>query len=96
MIRDSIQTLTQLSIRSCEEATYEEVLALEKIIRELHLPISDDEARVLVAALPEDVCDGLTLTIIGIIETAPGWPLMDTLTDTEDYWINYMLKRISN
>jgi hypothetical protein len=35
---------------------------------------------------PDD-CFGLEWSLVGLVETAPGWPLADCLENTDNEWI---------
>lgn len=59
--------------------------ALEKI----EPPITDDEAAELISLFPpeDDECYGLAWTLVHLVETAPNWPLRDSLLDKGNPWI---------
>src|SRR5512145_3228703 len=56
-------------------------------------PITDDEARALVTLFGPDSCYGTAWTMVNLIETSPGWPLVDLLQNTEDDWIRILFSR---
>jgi hypothetical protein len=52
-----------------------------------------DEAKALVELFGADDCFGLAWTLLHVIETAPGWPILDALGDTENQWIARLKQR---
>ncbi|WP_163001307.1 hypothetical protein [Pannonibacter phragmitetus] len=65
----------------------------ERLISQIDLPISDDDAKVLVTLLGPDECFGLAWTLVHIIETSPGWPLHDALNCNHNDWIETLKER---
>lgn len=66
------------------------------LVAAIRKPISDDEARVLVRLFGPDDCFGIEEALVRIIETAPGWPLWDTLSDADNEWIQMLRERLAN
>jgi hypothetical protein len=65
----------------------------DKLYRSILAPITDQEARLLVRLFGHDGCFGLASSIMHLIESAPGWPLTDCLTDPSNEWIVEMKNR---
>lgn len=55
--------------------------------RSIRRPVTDDEARVLVKLFGTDGCFGLASSLMHLIETAPGWPIVDCLEDLDNEWV---------
>lgn len=68
--------------------------AVERIIP----PLADEEARALVPLFPdrEDDCYGLGWTLLHLVETAPGWPLLDCLRNEANPWMHRSMCRVLN
>ena len=66
-------------------------LLLEGIVK----PVSDPEARVLVRLFGPggDTCYGLAWGLLHLIESAPGWPLIDVVDDRTNGWIQFLRDR---
>ena len=58
-------------------------------------PLSDHEAEGLAGLFGPDDCFGLAWTLVHLIETAPGWPLLDRLPAVDNEWIALLRKRAS-
>ena len=88
MIRDRVERLADLGSLPDEEAATEEQLeAFQALLENVVPPISNEEAGRLVGLFGPDECYGLAWTLLHLIETAPQWPLMDCLEDTQNEWI---------
>jgi hypothetical protein len=81
-MREAIKELTKVGqLPSSDDSDDELLKKISGLIASIHRPISDDEARALVKLFGEDDCFGLAWTLLHLIESAPGWPLEDCLTD---------------
>lgn len=69
------------------------LLEFEKPIRGINPPLTDSEARLLVQLFGEDDCFGAAARLVTLIETAPGWPLVDCLAHTNNIWIRELRDR---
>jgi hypothetical protein len=74
----------------------EVVREYEQLISSITAPVTDEEARVLVGVLGPGDCFGLEWAMISLIESAPGWPLLDCLGDMDNHWIQFLLQRLRN
>jgi len=87
-IRKEIEEMSSLGPLPSEDDPDVEVLKrYDTLYRAIIKPITDQEARTLVKLFGHDGCFGLASSIMHLIETAPGWPLDDCLTDLENEWI---------
>lgn len=68
----------------------------ENALRRVRKPISDDEARALIALFGPDDCHGLAWTLVHLIESAPNWPLDDCLRDADTAWVQQLCVRAQN
>lgn len=93
-IRREILEMSALGPFPSEEgAEPARVLEYERLYRKIHRPITDDEARVLIRLLGEDGYFGLASALMHLIETAPGWPLKDCLSDSDNEWVATLRSR---
>jgi hypothetical protein len=77
----------------------EDVTSIEAVIerqdvllKQIEPPVTDEEARALTQILGPDDYFGLAFAVRGFIETAPGWPLWDVLSEPSD-WIDDLRAR---
>ncbi|WP_256077332.1 hypothetical protein [Massilia sp. YIM B04103] len=64
-----------------------------ELYQAIRRPVSDDEARVLIKLFGQDGYFGLASSLMHLIETAPGWPLMDCLGDVGNEWVDALRQR---
>lgn len=98
-MRQEVRALLELGPMPSEHgATIEQVNAYGELIERLTKPVSDDEARALIQILPQGQSSsyfGLAWAVLHLIESAPRWPLMDSMQgDTE--WILRLRERMAN
>jgi hypothetical protein len=101
MVREEVGELAKMGpLPSCEIATHiDQRERLEKyglLIASIQKPITDAEARALVSLFGPDDCFGMEWTLVGLIESAPGWPLEDCLQGTSNEWVQMLRQRIEN
>ena len=82
--------------RAVRENLQELVNQYEKLIMSIKNPVSNDEARILSKLFGTDDCFGLVWPLIGLIESAPDWPLQECLGDTSNEWIQVLKQRTNN
>jgi hypothetical protein len=93
-MRPEVAALAQLGPLPAEsEASVEFLRQLEQSYRAIARPVSDEEARALVMMFGNDGCFGLASSLMHLIETAPGWPLKDCLTNTHNEWVMELRRR---
>lgn len=87
-MRPEICRLVEMGrLPSEDEADTEQVRQYELEYRGITRPITDEEAIALLGLFGEDGCFGLASSLMHLIETAPGWPIKDSLTDTGNPWV---------
>jgi hypothetical protein len=72
------------------------IVRYETLITSIGKPVTDEEARVLTRIFGPDDGFGLAWTLVGLIESAPGWPLWDVLRDSDNEWIRLLRRRLGN
>ncbi len=60
---------------------------IEAELRSVVKPLTDEEARAMVTLFGSDGCFGVAWSFLHLIETAPGWPIADCLTNLENEWV---------
>jgi hypothetical protein len=73
-----------------------EIELFEESLEGITKPVSDDEARAMVKLFGPDDCFGLAWTMLHLIESAPGWPLLDSLAGSENEWVQRLRSRADN
>jgi hypothetical protein len=100
-LREEIQELRRMgSLPSIETAMgpggLERIEPYERLLGSIQKPVTDEEARVLAGLFGPDDCFGLAWALLSLIESAPGWPLWDCLTDTSNEWVQLLVQRLKN
>lgn len=97
MIRSQVHELAKLgSFPSSQEVDLDLIRKQEQLLSSIERPVSNDEARELIKLFGPDDYYGLIWTVPHLVETAPGWPLTDCLTDNSNEWIATLKLRIAN
>jgi hypothetical protein len=97
MPQPAVEALVQLgALPSSVNAEVSKLEQFERLLGEVQQPISDDDARLLVKLFGPDDCFGIAWTLVHLIETAPGWPLEDSLGQSGNEWIDYLRQRSEN
>lgn len=87
-MRPEIEQLIKLGLLPSEsEASVEQVREIEVLVRAINKPVSDSEAMAMVGIFGSDSCFGLAWSILHLIESAPGWPLVDCLSNLNNEWV---------
>ena len=93
-MNDIVEQLRRLGPLPTSKDADPHVLAeFERLLNQLQPPITDEDARLLVTLFGPDECFGLAWTLIHLIESAPNWPLADSLEDTQNKWVALLLSR---
>src|SRR5438552_3400855 len=97
-LRDEVERLRRLGpmpADESDEATQERIDEYNHLVESVRKPVSDDEARVLVKLFPqgESTFFGIAWGLVHLVESAPGWPLPDVLTDLDNWWIRNLRDR---
>jgi hypothetical protein len=96
-MRNEVVELEKLGPLPDEESIGEDAIrTYQSLIQSISAPVTDQEARVLVSLFGsgDDSCFGLAWTLVHLIESAPGWPLLDCLNNTENWWIEFLQQRL--
>ena len=94
MVRSEVNELTRIgAFPASGGANLDDVRRRELLLRDIHPPISDDEARELMKVFGPDDYYGLAWTVLHLIERAPGWPLRDCLANNSNEWVARLRKR---
>ena len=93
-IRKEIEEMSALGPLPSEDSRDVELMKkYDKFYRAITMPVTDEEARVLVKLFGHDGGFGLAPSLMHLIETAPGWPLEDCLRDQDNEWVVEMRNR---
>ncbi|WP_133884177.1 hypothetical protein [Glycomyces sp. NRRL B-16210] len=76
-----------------EEGTVEEIAWVQELLLRILPPITDEEARALLAVFGPDYCYGLSGTLVHLIETAPGIMSIELPRDTGKLGIERLIAR---
>jgi hypothetical protein len=71
----------------------EHIEKIERLIREINCPISNEEALALSKIFGDDGYFGLAQTLMHIIESAPDWPIQEIFKDSDNEWIRLLKHR---
>jgi len=95
MIRDEVGALLVLGPFPEEKASTDEALlrSYEHDFQKVRAPLTDDEAIALTSLFGPDSSFGLAWTLLHLIETAPGWPLLDRLPRSDSWWVGFLRER---
>ena len=87
-MRPEIKRLLLLGpLPSEDDASVDHLRLVEAELKSVAKPLTDDEARALVSLFGSDGCFGVAWSFLHLIETAPGWPIADCLTNLENEWV---------
>ena len=88
VMRAEINRLLLLGpLPSENDASVDPLRLVEAELKAVVKPFRDDEARALVTLFGPDGCFGIAWSFLHLIETAPGWPIADCLTNLENEWV---------
>ncbi|SRR6266404_2964537 len=94
MIRPEVKDLVSLGpFRDSSEADDDLMRKQEELLKSIKPPVSDQEAKELVRLFGPDDYFGGAWTVLHLVESAPGWPITECLTDTSNEWINRLKAR---
>jgi hypothetical protein len=66
---------------------------IEMALHAITPPVSDEEAKLLVAQFGPDDCFGLAWALLHLIETSPNWPIAECLGSPTTEWVLRLRKR---
>lgn len=76
-----------------EGATPEMIEEKERLLGQITAPLSDEEARALLAVFGSDGCFGLAWTLVHLVETAPSALTTDYSQFSENEWVQLLEAR---
>jgi hypothetical protein len=89
-----VQHLISLGPLPSEQvATVEQLRQFEAALVAVVPPLSDEEAVALLTLFGSDGCFGLAWTLVHLVESAPGWPLADCVTNPTSLEIALLKER---
>jgi len=98
VIREAVRQLLTLGPLPDSLVAADDVVKLEeyqRLLESIEKPVSDEEAMALVGLFGSDTCFGLAWTLVHLIESAPGWPLLDRPPDAAERseWLHLLWSR---
>ncbi|MFV5536604.1 hypothetical protein VXQ47_17805 [Acinetobacter pittii] len=69
------------------------VQKIQTQIEQIKEPITDEEAKALCTLFGPDDYFGLAQTLMGIIETAPSWPIRELFQNNDNMWVKLLENR---
>ena len=86
--------LTKLDGLPCREDVHDDWFAkFQGYLSEIEKPVSNEEAVELAKMPGPDDCFGMAWGLIHAIETAPGWPLEEAISEVNETWKNIFRDR---
>ena len=96
MIRTEISDLVRLGPFPASQDVGLDVIARQQaLLARIVAPVSDAEARELITIFGPDDYFGGAWTVLHLVESSPGWPLADCLSDTSNEWIVRLKERVA-
>jgi hypothetical protein len=95
-MRPEVQELVAMGPLPHSASAADDMMRLEEYQRRLEAisqPVSDEEAEALARLFGPDDYFGLAWTLVHLIESAPGWPLVDRLPAIDNQWIALLRDR---
>jgi hypothetical protein len=96
MVRNQVERLVKMGPLPSEQESIRNTTPVEKyqqLLLSIAPPLTDEEACALTAIFGIDGCFGLGWTLLHLIETAPNWPIEESLRDVENEWIATLKNR---
>ncbi len=96
-MREQIKNLVSIGVLPAEAvASVEEVKSIEQAVGSIIGPLTDDEAVAIVAIFGVDDFFGIAWSILHLVETAPHWPIKESLSRIDNPWITILIERAKN
>lgn len=93
-MQDPVRELVKLGPWPDEHKLDVETLKkFQALLEEVETPISDEEACALLGVFGRGDAFGLAWSLVHVIETAPGWPIWNVLTDNGNEWVAHLARR---
>jgi hypothetical protein len=101
MVRKQIIELSRLGpLPSSEVALRDHLDGLiakyEDLLKSIQKPVTNEEARILVTLFSPGDAFGLDWALVHLVESAPGWPLLDCLKNANNEWIQLLRQTAKN
>lgn len=93
MIREAVTHFASLGPLDGVKLTDEKIDQLEKSLEKIIVPISNEEANILLASFGTDDCFGLAWSLIHIIETADKCPVKIKPIGESNEWVHLLWQR---
>jgi hypothetical protein len=87
MIRQEVRAFVDLGPLPPSDASEEEIARHEQALVEITMPVSQDEASLLIASFGPDDCFGLAWTLLHLVESAPTPPLTRDPGPESNEWL---------
>jgi hypothetical protein len=98
-MRQEVLELLTMGALPDSSAAADDVLRLEeyqRLLGSITKPVSDEEAAALLGLFGPDDCFGLAWALVHLVESAPGWPLLDRLAGLDSEWVTLLVERAAN
>lgn len=92
-MRQEVRELAKLGPLPGSEADEKLIATYENLLGSISKPVTNEEAKVLVGLFGPDDCYGLAWTLLHLIETAPAWPLKESIEGNGNEWIERLRLR---
>ena len=96
VMRPEVEDLVAMGPLPENASAADDLLRLEeyqRILDSISKPVSDEEAAALVQFFGPDDCFGMAWTLVHLVESAPGWPLLDRLSVIDNRWASVLRER---
>lgn len=97
MIRQEVRDLSELGPFPGSREASDDALRVqeyERLLGSISKPVSDDEADTLLRLFGPDEFFGLAWTLLGLIESAPGWPTASLSAAPDCEWTRLLKDRV--
>lgn len=68
--------------------------AYQRLLEAIEPPVTDHEAIALTGLFGPDDCFGLAWALVHLIESAPGWPMLDRMAAGTNEWRSLLRSRV--
>jgi hypothetical protein len=93
-MRNAVTELIELGpLPSSDNPDIEKLKKYQELLESIQPPLSDEEAKSLIGLFGPDECFGLAWSLLHLIESAPGWPLLESLEGSENEWVVRLRER---
>ena len=94
MIRPEVRALIELGpFPPSETVDLRLIERQQALLNRIAAPVTDDEAKELIKLFGPDDYFGGAWTVLHLVESAPGWPLWDSLSNDSNDWILRLKQR---